>query len=72
MQVREVVEAGQAKSQNEFVERALKRELRALHQRRLYDEYALAASDEGWREEMNEVADSFDSAVGDGLSRRKT
>jgi Arc/MetJ-type ribon-helix-helix transcriptional regulator len=67
MQVREVVSAGQAKSQNEFVERALKRELRVMQQRRLYEEYAQAASDSAWVAEMNEVDSGFDNSLGDGL-----
>jgi len=71
MQVREVVEAGAAKSQNEFVERALKRELRVEHQRRLYAAYELAAADPEWTDDMRAVDQAFDGAVADGLGRRR-
>jgi len=67
LRVREAVEAGEAKSQNEFVERALRRELRAAEQRRLYDEYAEAASDPAFMAELLEVDRAWDSTVGDGL-----
>ena len=67
LRVREAVEAGEAKSQNEFVERALRRELRAADQRRLYDEYAEAASDPAFMAELLEVDRAWDSTVGDGL-----
>ena len=67
MQVREAVDAGEAKSQNEFVERALRRELRALDQRRLYSEYARAAEDDVWVAGMAATAQAFDVALRDGL-----
>lgn len=66
--VREAVEAGEARSQNEFVERALRRELGALRQRRLYDEYERAAADPAFMAEMMEEASAWSVAVGDGLS----
>ena len=65
--VREAVETGEAKSQNEFVERALRRELRATHQRRLYEEYAAAARDPEFMEELITVDREWDVTVGDGL-----
>jgi Arc/MetJ-type ribon-helix-helix transcriptional regulator len=68
LRVREAVEAGEAKSQNEFVERALRRELRAAEQRRLYDEYARAAADPDFMGEMLEANRLWDRTVGDGLA----
>jgi Arc/MetJ-type ribon-helix-helix transcriptional regulator len=65
--VREAVNAGEAKSQNEFVERALKRELQAIRQRRLYEEYAQAARDPVFTSDMNATMDDFDEAILDGL-----
>jgi Arc/MetJ-type ribon-helix-helix transcriptional regulator len=65
--VREAVEAGEAKSQNEFVERALTRELQAVRQRRLYEEYALAAEDPGFTSDMEEVVSDFEPTTHDGL-----
>ena len=67
MKVREAVDAGEAKSQNEFVERALRRELRVAHQRRLYDQYAEAASDPDYLEKMLEANREWDSTLMDGL-----
>ena len=64
---REAVDAGEARSQNEFVERAVRRELRAVEQRRLYDEYALAAADAGFTADMERVERDFRPALGDGL-----
>lgn len=64
--VREAVEAGEARSQNEFVERALRRELRAVGQRRLYDEYARAAADPAFMDEMVEETSAWAGASGDG------
>jgi Arc/MetJ-type ribon-helix-helix transcriptional regulator len=68
MRVREAVDAGEARSQNEFVERALRRELRAAYQRRLYSEYAEAASDPTFLAEMQEVHQEWDSTIADGIS----
>ena len=68
LRVREAVEAGEAKSQNEFVERALRRELRATAQRRLYEEYDRAASDPEFMREMREEDRLWDRTVGDGLT----
>ena len=65
--VREAVKAGEAKSQNEFVERALKRELQAIRQRGLYEEYALAARDPMFTADMDATATAFDAATPDGL-----
>ena len=66
--VREAVEAGEARSQNELVERALRRELRAIRQRRLYEEYAQAAADPAFMDEMVEEASAWSAASGDGLA----
>lgn len=65
--VREAVDAGEARSQNELVERALRRELRAIGQRRLYGEYARAAADPAFMAEMAEEDRAWSEASGDGL-----
>jgi len=65
--VREAVESGEAKSQNEFVARALRRELRAVQRRALYSEYAQAAADAGFVSEMTTVVEAFDETTLDGL-----
>lgn len=67
LRVREAVEAGEANSQNEFVERALRRELRAAHKRRLYEAYEAAAADPEFMAEMIEVDRVWDVTTGDGL-----
>ncbi|MBM4184981.1 MAG: CopG family transcriptional regulator [Gemmatimonadetes bacterium] len=67
LEVREAVESGEAKSQNEFVERALRRELRATHWRRLNEAYDQAASDPEFMAEMSEEARAWDVTVADGL-----
>jgi Arc/MetJ-type ribon-helix-helix transcriptional regulator len=66
--VREAVDAGEARSQNELVERALRRELRVIRQRRLYEEYARAAQDPAFTEEMADIAQGWSGALGDGLA----
>jgi Arc/MetJ-type ribon-helix-helix transcriptional regulator len=66
--VREAVEAGEAKSQNELVERALRRELRAIRQRRLYEEYAMAAADPAFMGEMGGEESVWSVSLGDGLA----
>jgi len=66
--VREAVDAGEARSQNELVERALRRELRAIRQRRLYDEYARASADSAFIDEMAREASDWSTALGDGLT----
>jgi len=71
LRVRDAVEAGEAKSQNEFVERALRRELRAAEQRRLYDEYARAAADPDFMREMLDEDRLWDRTAGDGLTDEK-
>ena len=69
--VREAVNAGEAKSQNEFVERALKRELQAIRQRRLYEEYAQAARDPIFKSDMEGTLGDFDAAILDGLRQEE-
>ena len=66
--VREAVDAGEARSQNELVERALRRELRAIRQRRLYEAYARAAENPAFADEMADVARDWSGALGDGLA----
>jgi Arc/MetJ-type ribon-helix-helix transcriptional regulator len=66
--VRDAVGAGEAQSQNELVERALRRELRAIRQRRLYEEYARAAADAAFMNEMSEEALAWSASVGDGFA----
>lgn len=65
--VREAVAAGEARSQNELVERALRRELRAIRQRRLYEEYARAAADPSFADDVADEAAAWSCATGDGL-----
>jgi Arc/MetJ-type ribon-helix-helix transcriptional regulator len=67
LRVREAVETGEAKSQNEFVERAIRRELKAAHWRRLNEEYAAAAADPDFMAELLEENRIWDVTVGDGL-----
>jgi len=66
--VREAVEAGEARSQNEFVERALRRELRALEQTRLYEAYGAAAADASFMAEMSDTAAVWGLTDSDGMS----
>jgi hypothetical protein len=61
------VDAGEARSQNELVERALRRELRAIRQRRLYEEYGRAAQNPAFTDEMTRVARDWSATLGDGL-----
>jgi Arc/MetJ-type ribon-helix-helix transcriptional regulator len=72
MRVREAVEAGEAKSQNELVERALRRELAKSRTRRLYASYADAARDPEYATLMEIEADAWDRALGDGLADTDT
>lgn len=44
-----------------------RRELRAIRQRRLQEEYAAAASDPAFMEEMVETGRDLDGTVADGL-----
>ena len=67
MKVREAVDAGEAKSQNELVERALRRELRSIQRQHLHDEYAAAASDPAYLAEVQGVDRAWDAATADGL-----
>jgi Arc/MetJ-type ribon-helix-helix transcriptional regulator len=67
MRVREAVESGEAKSQNEFVERALRRELSEGRQRRLYVSYADAAADPEYLAALGADAEAWDGTVADGL-----
>ena len=67
MRVREAVESGEAKSQNEFVERALRRELSEGRQRRLYASYADAVTDPEYLADLGAEAEAWDAAVADGL-----
>jgi Arc/MetJ-type ribon-helix-helix transcriptional regulator len=67
LKVREAVDAGEARSQNELVERALRRELRSIERQRLHDEYAAAASDPAYLAEMEALDDAWDPTTADGL-----
>lgn len=66
--VKQAVAAGAADSQNAFVEKALVRELRELRRQRVYDSYAEAASDPAFREDMAEVTEAFEPAIGEGFT----
>lgn len=66
--VRDAVEAGEAQSQNELVERALRRELRAIRRRRLYEEYARAAADVVFMNDMVDEGWAWSASAGDGLA----
>jgi Arc/MetJ-type ribon-helix-helix transcriptional regulator len=66
--VKDAVEQGAAESQNAFVERALKRELRETRRRRLYDAYAAAASDPAFLADMDSTTAAWESAAADGLN----
>jgi len=70
--VRESVQAGEAKSQNEFVERALRRELRAVRRDKLYEEYASAAQDAAFNADMDAAVEDFDAALMDGLGEEES
>lgn len=67
MRVREAVESGEAKSQNELVERALRRELSEGRRRRLYASYADAAADPRYLAELGADDEAWDATVADGL-----
>ncbi|MGQ0815954.1 MAG: hypothetical protein ACT4O1_16105 [Gemmatimonadota bacterium] len=60
--VRRAVEAGEAESQNAFVERAILRELQELRRQRVYQAYAQAASDQAFLEDMNAITRAFEPA----------
>ena len=68
MRVREAVESGEAKSQNEFVERALRRELSEGRQKRLYASYADAVADPEYVAELGADAVAWDSTAAGGLA----
>lgn len=68
MRVREAVESGEASSQNEFVERALRRELAQTRQKRLYASYADAVSDPEYVARIGADTEAWDATVTDGLS----
>jgi Arc/MetJ-type ribon-helix-helix transcriptional regulator len=68
MRVREAVDAGEAKSQNEFVEQALRRELSTTRQRRLYASYAEAVADPDYVARLEAEAGVWDATAGDGLA----
>jgi Arc/MetJ-type ribon-helix-helix transcriptional regulator len=66
--VREAVEAGEARSQNEFVERALRRELRALERSRLHGAYGEAAADPAFMADMGDTATAWGVTAADGMA----
>ena len=69
MRVREAVDSGEARSQNELVERALRRELRVIERQRLHDEYAAAASDSAYLGDAEALDRAWDTTTADGLDR---
>ncbi len=69
--VRVAVEEGAARSQNEFVERALVEALRDLRRRRVFSAYAAAALDDAFMDDMQAVSASYDPTSGDGLGSRE-
>lgn len=66
--VREAVDAGEARSQNELLQRALRRELRANPERRLNEEYARAAQDAAFMVGLTGEDGTWSAASGDGLA----
>jgi Arc/MetJ-type ribon-helix-helix transcriptional regulator len=65
--VREAVDAGSARSQNEFVERALRRELGALERARLHEAYGQASADPAFMADMSDTAAAWGVTENDGL-----
>ena len=65
--VRYAVEAGAAASQNDFVERAVVKELRELRRSRVYGAYADAAADPLFLRDMEDVTAAFEPGDLEGL-----
>ena len=65
--IQRAVQDGRTESASAFVEHAVRAHLRWLRRRALSAEYARAASDRAFVEDMDEVLRDFDPTVGDGL-----
>jgi len=66
--IKTAVQAGVAPSANALVEEAVKEKLRALRRARVYREYAEAAQDEAFLDDLADTTRAFEPATGDGLS----
>lgn len=65
--VREAVERGDAKTQTEFMQQALRHELQALRRKRLRSAYQAASNDEAFMRDMEATTRDFEVTSSDGL-----
>lgn len=66
--IKTAVQAGVAPSANALVEEAVKEKLRELRRARVYREYAEAAQDEAFLNDLDDTTRAFEPVTGDGLS----
>lgn len=70
--IKRAVRDGRAESASAFVEQAIREQLRWTKRHVLYQSYAEAACDPAFSEDVDDTARAFDTAVADGLPKRRS
>jgi Arc/MetJ-type ribon-helix-helix transcriptional regulator len=70
--IKRAVREGRAESASAFVERAVREQLRWARRHVLHQSYAEAARDPAFSEDVDDTARAFDTAIADGLPRRRS
>jgi Arc/MetJ-type ribon-helix-helix transcriptional regulator len=69
--IKRAVREGRAESASAFVEEAIREQLRWTRRRNLYQSYAEAARDPAFAGDLDDTARAFDTAIADGLPKRR-
>lgn len=70
--IKRAVRQGRAESASAFVERAIREQLRWTKRHVLYQSYAEAARDPAFSDDVAGTARAFDTAIADGLRKRRS
>jgi Arc/MetJ-type ribon-helix-helix transcriptional regulator len=70
--IKRAVRDGRAESASAFVEQAIREQLRWTRRQILHQSYAEAARDPAFSEDVDDTARAFDTAIADGLTKRRS
>ena len=70
--IKRAVRQGRAESASAFVERAIREQLRWTKRQVLHQSYAEAARDPSFSDDVDDTVRAFDTAIADGLRKRRS
>src|SRR5688572_27750982 len=69
--IKRAVREGRAESASAFVDEAIREQLRWTRRQVLHQSYAAAARDPAFAEDVDDTTRAFDTAIADGLPKRR-